>query len=28
LVSIRPSTTFITALTLFDTGAYTSFVNS
>ena len=27
LVSIRPSTTFFTALTLFDTGAYTSFVN-
>jgi hypothetical protein len=27
LVSIRPSTTFFIALTLFDTGAYTSFVN-
>jgi hypothetical protein len=27
LVSIRASTTFFTALTLFDTGAYTSFVN-
>ena len=27
LVSTRPSTTFFTALTLFDTGAYTSFVN-
>ena len=26
-VSIRPSTTFFAALTLFDTGAYTSFVN-
>jgi hypothetical protein len=27
LVSTRPSTTYFTALTLFDTGAYTSFVN-
>jgi hypothetical protein len=27
LVSTRPSTTFFTALTLFNTGAYTSFVN-
>jgi hypothetical protein len=27
LVSIRNSTTYFTALTLFDTGAYTSFVN-
>ena len=27
LVSIRPSTSFFTALTLFDTGAYTLFVN-
>jgi hypothetical protein len=27
LVSIRPSNTFFTALTLFDTGAYTLFVN-
>ena len=27
LVSTRPSTTFFTALTLFDTGAYTLFVN-
>ena len=27
LVSIRSSTTYFTALTLFDTGAYTSFVN-
>jgi hypothetical protein len=27
LVSIRPSTTFFTALTLFNTGAYISFVN-
>ena len=27
MVSTRPSTTFFTALTLFDTGAYTSFVN-
>ena len=27
MVSIQPSTTFFTALTLFDTGAFTSFVN-
>ena len=27
LVSIRASTTYFTALTLFDTGSYTSFVN-
>jgi hypothetical protein len=27
LVSIRPSTTFFTALTFFDTDSYTSFVN-
>ena len=27
LVSMRSSTTYFTALTLFDTGAYTSFVN-
>ena len=27
LVSMRNSTTYFTALTLFDTGAYTSFVN-
>jgi len=27
LVSMRNSTTYVTALTLFDTGAYTSFVN-